>query len=94
MEGETKNMYPMAPQPPAPSYYQPSAAQPPQVAFGQPQPQVGYGQPLPQMAYNQPHTSAGYAPVQQAVALNVVGSGATTMNPSNNCVICTLSLHF
>ena len=74
MEGEPKNMYPMAPQQPAPYYQQP----------GQAQPQVVYGQPQ----------TAGYVPVQQQVAVNIVGSGATTLSPSNGCVICKHPISF
>ena len=57
-----------------------------------PQPPVPYYQPpaqaQPQVVYGQPQSS-GYVPVQQQVAVNIVGSGATTMSPSNDCVICT-----
>lgn len=48
-------------------------------------------QPLNQVvnSYDQPQSSnSGYFPMQQPVALNIVGIGATTMEPSNDCVIC------
>ena len=57
-----------------------------------PQPPAPYYQPpaqaQPQAVYGQPQ-SCGYVPVQQQVAVNIVGSGATTLSPSNECVICT-----
>ena len=63
------------PQPPVP-YYQPPAYQ--QLL------PVTYSQPLPQ-----PQTAyAAYAPVRQEAVVTVEGSGATSMSPSNNCVIC------
>jgi hypothetical protein len=82
MDSESKNTNPMAAQPqpppaPAPACYQPLMQSPPQ------QPQVLYG--------GQPQMNAGYVSVQQQqmpIAINIMGSGAATMNPSNECVLC------
>ena len=65
---------PMAQQPRAP-YYQPPAYQPLLP--------VTYSQPLPepQAAYG------GYAPEPQQAVVTIEGSGATSLSPTNNCVI-------
>ena len=65
------------PQPPVP-YYQPPAYQ--QLLLVT----YKYSQPLPQpqAAY------AGYAPMRQEAVVTVEGSGATSMSPTNDCVIC------
>ena len=45
---------------------------------------VAYSQPLPQ-----PQAAYGrYAPVPQQAVVTIVGSGATSLSPNNNCVIC------
>ena len=82
----------MAPQPRAyqpllPVTYSQPLPQPQAVTYSQPLPQpqaVTYIQPLPQpqAAY------AGYAPVPQQAVVTIEGSGATSLSPTNNCVIC------
>ena len=71
---------PMAPQSPASQPLLP-------VTYSQPLPQpqaVTYSQtlPQPQAVYG------GYAPVPQQAVVTIVGSGATSLSPTNNCVIC------
>ena len=75
MEGEPKILHQMSLQSHAPYYYRPASQPQLPVAYSQ-------SQPLPQAEYG------GYAPVQQQAVVTIVGSGATAMSPSNNCVIC------
>ena len=75
MEGEPKILHQMSSQSHAP-YYHPPAFQPQlPVAYSQPQPQ-------PQAEFGD------YAPVQQQAVVTIEGSGATSLSPTNNCVIC------
>ena len=86
------------PEPQAVTYSQP-LPEPQAVTYSQPLPEpqaVMYRQPLPEpqaVTYSQPLPEpqaayGDYAPEPQEAVVTILGSGATRLSPTNNCVIC------